>query len=270
MQQSRREINSSIAKRVMGKGRRVIVQDCESFMTIARSLTVSTKVVHIDGETINNFNDTSVSEHSSCKWHLENACVMFVDGHKMTKLWRNLLYQKNSWSWHLIPSMSGSTSITVSQEGPPNSLVASIDDKLKLLDMCRVTKVDWVIVAYDNLGILGYYYRSHQSKSQGSLFAKPIWSSGTQKIGEREPCCLLWQIIPHGYNTQCYASRWDQQKGMQNVLDLLISNLYLLPEKLFWFQKISCKALYLFFYSDLSRSYTKVSLGDFIRNWRIV
>ena len=64
MRQSRREINSSIAKRVMGKGRRVIVQDCESFMKIARSLTVSTKVVHIDGETINNFNDADLFQNT--------------------------------------------------------------------------------------------------------------------------------------------------------------------------------------------------------------
>ena len=62
---------------------RVIAQDCENFVETAMNLTVSTKIIHIDGETINNFKDTDPFQNTLPVNGMSKMHVIFVDGHEI-------------------------------------------------------------------------------------------------------------------------------------------------------------------------------------------
>ena len=159
------KIKSSVRRKVMGKGERIIVQDCESFVETAKTLTTSTKIIHISEATIQKFRETDPFENVVPVNGISKMHVMFVDSNN-TFLWQNSEFHKTAEPDIMLNRKVSIEATTISNdcEVSMEPIDFAVDEDIKPMEMVKVEEGMWGIVIYGEEKWLGKVIKKHVIK----------------------------------------------------------------------------------------------------------
>ena len=175
------KVKSTVRRKVMSQGKnRMVVQDAESFADAASKLMTSTKIIHIDEETITSYREKNSFDDAIDVKGISKIHVMEVDG-KKSSFWENcafkailqpakiVLNDEKSKTYETDDTAAVKETIEIDADGAENG-----NQKLDPIPYDDVATGAWVIVLFEGEKWLAKVVNKVSNEVQVRCLEKPF------------------------------------------------------------------------------------------------